>query len=68
MGECELTGVCPFYNGSDTGSEQLKSDYCANNNLHCAIYMIAQVKGSDSLPGDILPNEKDKAYAEIAKG
>jgi hypothetical protein len=72
MGECEFMGTCPFFNNKTSpmpaNAEELKNNYCKTNNLHCALYMIASSLGAEKFPLDVLPIEKDKAYAIIAQG
>lgn len=70
MNECEFASQCPFYNNQSENmgpnAEELKNSYCHGNNLHCALYMIASSLGPDKIPKDILPGEKEKAFAIIA--
>ena len=72
MSNCEIAKTCPFYNDkmSDMpdNADKLKEDYCNSNNLHCARFMVFQAIGEDKIPGDLLPNEKEKAYPLIAEG
>ena len=72
MSNCDISVGCPFYNDKQANmpadADKLKHDYCKTNNLHCARYMVYQAIGESKIPGDLLPNEKDKAYLIIAEG
>jgi len=71
MGECEFINSCPFFNGElegrDADIEKLKTEYCRTNSLHCARYIIAITLGKESIPPDLYPDEKDRAYKIIAE-
>ena len=65
-----LREVCKYFKDQSSNSEtidKIKENYCSNNNLHCAIYMVSQALGNDKVPDDLLPEEKPKAY-EIISG
>ena len=65
MGECEFIGGCSFFNGND--DQELKEQYCKNNNLNCARYMIANALGNEIVPKDLEPDKKEIAYKIIAE-
>lgn len=71
MGECEFLDDCPFFNdqlGDKTDKfEVMKEQYCKNNNLNCARYMVAHAVGKENMPEDLYPHEKMRAYAVIAE-
>jgi len=71
MSRCEFIIKCPFFLGElaekPVKIEELKMKYCEENNLNCARYMIAQAVGSESMPADLYPHEKDIAYKVIAE-
>ncbi|HPC72374.1 MAG TPA: hypothetical protein PLB48_11250 [Treponema sp.] len=70
MNECEFSNQCPFFNNKSENmgadAESVKNSYCRGNNLHCALYMIASSLGTDKMPTNVLPAEKEKAFAIIA--
>ncbi|MDA3850623.1 MAG: hypothetical protein PF447_05070 [Spirochaetaceae bacterium] len=70
MANCEIYDKCPFGQGKMTDTpdiDKLKQEYCESNSLHCARYMVATSVGEDKVPGDLYPDEKDKAYLAIAE-
>lgn len=71
MANCDIFDSCPFAQGQLTDRagevEQLKEAYCDSNSLHCARYMIHSSLGADKVPGDLYPDQKDKAYLVIAE-
>jgi hypothetical protein len=72
MQECELIESCPFYKGKLEGDtkqiEELKEKYCRKNNLNCARYMIFMALGRESMPKELFPHQKDRAYEVISQG
>lgn len=71
MQECELIDNCPFFNDKLKGDEKqialLKEKYCLKNNLHCARYMVFIALGRDSMPDNLFPHQKDRAYEVISR-
>ena len=71
MQECELIDNCPFYNGQLEGDEEqikiLKEKYCHKTYFKCARFMIFTALGRESVPKELLPHQKDKAYVLIAE-
>lgn len=71
MGECEFIGGCPFFNDKLNSApdkvEELKLQYCRNNNLNCARYMVATAIGKEMMPEELYPHEKQRAYLVIAE-
>ncbi len=69
MQECELIDSCLFYNGQLKGDakqiESMKEKYCQKNNLNCARYMIFMALGRESIPRELFPHQKDRAYEVI---
>lgn len=72
MLECELIEGCPFYNGYLKGDENkieaMKEKFCRKNNLNCARYMIFMALGRGSVPPELFPHQKNKAYQIISQG
>ncbi len=66
MHECELKDSCPFFQGklkSDKDQDEtMKEKYCLTNNLNCARYMVFTARGAESIPEDLFPHQKDRAY------
>ncbi len=71
MGECEFIAGCPFFKGEMAGKddqiEALKDNYCRSNSLHCSRYLVASAVGKENMPGDLFPDEKERAYLVIAE-
>jgi len=71
MEECEFITKCPFFKGdlslAEEKVEETKKLYCSQNSLHCARYMVANALGKETVPGDLLPFEKNRAYMIIAE-
>lgn len=71
MGECEFIEKCPFFHDKLANKpeevEDMKNDYCKNNNLNCARYMVVNALGKELMPTDLYPNEKNRAYLLIAE-
>lgn len=71
MANCDIFDSCPFAQGKMTDradeKDKLTQEYCESNSLHCARYMIYSSLGEDKVPGDLYPDQKDKAYLVIAE-
>jgi len=71
MQECELLDGCPFYNNQLKGDkeqiEAMKEKYCRKNNLNCASYMVLMALGKESMPEDLFPHQKERAYLIISQ-
>lgn len=71
MQECELIEKCPFYNDHLQGNieqiEEMKEKYCRKNNLNCARYMVFMALGKESMPDELFPHQKDRAYEVISQ-
>lgn len=65
MADCELLGTCIFFNDKMATmpgiTNLMKSRYCRGDNSQCARYMIFQRLGRDSVPGDLAPNDVERA-------
>ncbi len=72
MQECDLIEKCPFYNDQLKGDKEqidaMKEKYCKVNNLNCARYMIFMALGRESVPKELFPHQKDRAYEVIIQG
>ncbi len=71
MHECELKESCPFYQGKLKGDndqlETMKEKYCRSNNLNCARFMVFTALGEESIPDDLFPHQKDRAYGLLVQ-
>lgn len=65
MEECEFLDICYF--AKNVNNEELKGAYCDSTPLRCARFMIYQGIGKDSVPDDLMPDEKMKAYTILAE-
>ncbi|MGL1893775.1 MAG: hypothetical protein OCD02_19215 [Spirochaetaceae bacterium] len=64
MDKCEFFETCFF--AQNVENTELKESYCNNNPLRCARFMIYQGLDESSVPGDLMPDEKMKAYEILA--
>ena len=64
MGECEFLEICFF--AKNCKDLDLKGEYCDKNPLRCARFMVYQGAGTESVPDELMPNEKTKAYEILA--
>ena len=71
MQECELIDKCPFYNNQLKGDidqiDNMKEIYCRKNNLNCARYMVLIALGKESMPEELFPHQKERAYQIISQ-
>jgi len=71
MQECELIDRCPFYNNQLKGDieqiDAMKEKYCRKNNLNCARYMVLIALGKESMPEELFPHQKERAYLIISQ-
>ncbi|MBN1648272.1 MAG: hypothetical protein JW874_09580 [Spirochaetales bacterium] len=65
MADCECLPGCPFFNdrmGSKPATADLyKMQYCKSDFETCARYMVFKALGKPAVPGDLYPNQKDRA-------
>ena len=70
MADCELLEGCVFFNDKmadmPATAELYKDQYCRENNLECARYMVFNALGKENVPLDLFPNMKDRAQEIIA--
>ena len=63
--DCECLAGCPFFNdrmaSKPATSELYKLQYCKGDFDSCARHMIFKGLGKESVPGDLFPNQKDRA-------
>ncbi|MCE1251925.1 MAG: hypothetical protein LWX83_00075 [Anaerolineae bacterium] len=69
MAECECLSGCIFFNDKmadkPATSEMLKRRYCLGDSRECARFMVRASLGKDKVPGNLYPNQKDKALELI---
>ena len=69
MPNCDKAEVCPFFNETadivPTDCAMYKDTYCLGNFMRCARHMVCLAKGKDAVPGDLFPNQKEKALGLI---
>lgn len=69
--KCELWEKCPLFNDKMSAESSLltifKNNYCLNNYLTCARFMVADRIGREHIPIDLYPNESGKAILIINK-
>jgi len=67
---CEHIERCIFFNDKMAEmpgmSEIYKNRYCRDDNLACARYIVCDALGREGVPGDLYPNDRDRALALIA--
>lgn len=63
--DCECLTTCPFFNDRMKNmpalSNILKARYCRGDWASCARCMIVQELGRDAVPGDLFPDETERA-------
>ena len=69
MADCELIEKCVFFHermANMPGTAALtKNQLCKTDNSQCARYMIVQAIGREAVPGDLFPNEIERAQKII---
>lgn len=72
MAECEMVKGCPFFNEKMADmpamANMVKRRYCLGDFDKCARYMVLQGLGRGRVPGDLFPNQHDRARTLIAGG
>ena len=71
MAACEHTGTCTFIDRimsiMPASANLYKRLYCQENPVTCARYMVEQALGSDHVPFDLSPHQRDKANELISR-
>jgi hypothetical protein len=71
MAECECLVKCLFFNDRMQNipavANMLKDKYCHGNSSECARYMVFKSLGRERVPGDLFPNQVDRAEKIIAE-
>ncbi len=70
MADCEYLKACPFFNDKMAArpaiSEVYKSKYCRGDKTLCARYQVRTKKGPGTVPGNLFPNEIERAQGLLA--
>jgi hypothetical protein len=66
MTECECLSGCPFFNDKmkekPATAQIYKKSYClGGENEKCARHQVKVAIGKENVPGDLYPNQNDKA-------
>ena len=72
MAKCELIEKCIFFNDQmpnmPSTAAVYKKTYCEQDYENCARYMIVKAMGREKVPGDLFPNQKERAAGIIKEG
>jgi hypothetical protein len=70
MAECECLEKCVFFHDKMANmpsmAGMMKKKYCLGDSSICARHVVFEAKGKGSVPGDLFPNQVDRA-AQILK-
>lgn len=65
MADCEMIKGCPFFHEKmpdmPAMANMIKRRYCLGDFSGCARYMVVQARGRGTVPGDLYPNQQDRA-------
>jgi hypothetical protein len=65
MADCECLPKCLFFNDQmadmPSMSNIIKQRYCRENNTQCARHMVFRILGSENVPSDLYPSQKERA-------
>jgi hypothetical protein len=71
MADCECLGGCPFFNDQMKGLEaikkMMKDKYCKGSSEACARYIVFKALGKPRVPGNLIPNQVERARQLIAQ-
>ena len=72
MNQCECLEKCPFFNDkmkeSPALSQIYKKRFCLEGDKNnCARYRVRQALGPENVPGDLYPNQTERADKIIGK-
>lgn len=71
MADCPSTALCPFFNDKMASTPSVarifKKKYCAGDFETCARKVVAAKVGRENVPGDLFPNQADRA-SKFLKG
>ena len=69
MANCELIEKCIFFNDKMANmpgtAASFKRRYCQDDFSGCARYMVFKALGREKVPGNLFPNQHDKAKKVI---
>ena len=71
MANCECLEGCPFFNNTMANMPAtaltFKKRYCQGDFLDCARHMVFRNLGNDKVPGDLFPNQVERAKEIISQ-
>lgn len=71
MFDCECLPKCPFFHDKMSAmpvmADLYKKNYCQGDNSTCARYEVFRALGPGSVPGDLYPNQMDRAKAFLER-
>ena len=72
MSDCTHLEKCPFFNdrmqSMPATADMNKRRYCRGDFRNCARFRVSQALGKEKVPGDLFPNQSDRASEIIAAG
>lgn len=72
MADCQSLSGCPFFNGRMANmpsmAESYKKHYCHGEHSQCARAMVSKALGKAHVPGDLFPNQVERAQKLITAG
>ena len=70
MARCDLLEGCIFFNDKmqnyPFAAEQMKQTYCVEGDVDCARFIVRDALGKEKVPGDLFPNDVERAYRIVA--
>jgi len=71
MADCEMMNNCPFFNDRMKNMPALsniyKKNYCLGDFEKCARFLVRQKLGKEKVPGDLFPNQSQRALELIGE-
>lgn len=71
MADCECLSGCPFFNdrmaSAPATANLFKKTYCQGDNTNCARHVVFKALGKPNVPGDLFPNQLDRAKNIVSK-
>ncbi|HUZ17577.1 MAG TPA: hypothetical protein VMV68_04270 [Spirochaetia bacterium] len=70
MAECSMIQRCPFFadkmRGMPANATHLKEQYCVDDFKTCARYLVGSQLGEAKIPGNLFPNQNERARVLVA--
>ena len=71
MADCVCLPRCPFFNDrmaeKPASANMYKSKYCEGDSTNCARHIVFLALGSSAVPGDLFPNNIERAMSIVTK-